>query len=266
MRRAWEEFETRLSRAGELSDKRRASILALGTPGYSFETKPAKRPKRGTSRIGGCPDLPADTSWPECYGWPLVFLAQLNLSELHAVSPSVLPRRGMLFFFGYFTPDGEAMWIRPAKEEWRVIYTPKHSVRGWHPGVPEMFRLPATRIVPRAHISLPDSALPKLARLRLSADEREAYDQVDEANVNRILGCARACQWPVGASWAEAIETKSQTHEARLKSGQAFQHLLTLRGPSVEPVARDGRIYFGLKARELSAGRFDRAVMVEQGS
>jgi uncharacterized protein YwqG len=57
-------------------------------------------PVAGGSRIGGRPDLPADLPWPEHDGQPLMFLAQLDLAEVHSVHPSgELPAAGHLWFF-----------------------------------------------------------------------------------------------------------------------------------------------------------------------
>src|SRR3954469_8663032 len=37
---------------------------------------------RGTSRIGGAPDLPAAARWPTCHGRPQSFLAQVRVRDL----------------------------------------------------------------------------------------------------------------------------------------------------------------------------------------
>src|SRR4051812_15426057 len=37
---------------------------------------------RGTSRIGGAPDLPAAARWPTCHGRPQTFLAQVRVRDL----------------------------------------------------------------------------------------------------------------------------------------------------------------------------------------
>lgn len=54
----------------------------------------------GVSRFGGWPDLPVDVKWPQLNSKPMSFIAQLNLSELHAFQSSLdLPKKGLLLFF-----------------------------------------------------------------------------------------------------------------------------------------------------------------------
>lgn len=80
------------------------------------------------SRFGGRPNLPPDLEWPRQTAQDgasepgaLQFLAQIDLSALPAFDKRhLLPRRGMLFFFGgvYDLPIQENV---PAA--WRVLYT-----------------------------------------------------------------------------------------------------------------------------------------------
>ncbi len=77
----------------------------------------------GTSRLGGVPDLVKGIKWPRQGGEPLVFLAQINLSEL-PTAPEVpalaaacqgLPKNGLFWLFaergaeGQFTGDARAI-------------------------------------------------------------------------------------------------------------------------------------------------------------
>src|SRR5262249_8470183 len=59
----------------------------------------------GASKMGGCPDLPADINWPSWHE-PMAFIGQFNLA---AVSPydreALLPSQGLLSFF--YETDGE---------------------------------------------------------------------------------------------------------------------------------------------------------------
>ncbi|MDR2137034.1 MAG: DUF1963 domain-containing protein [Synergistaceae bacterium] len=54
----------------------------------------------GESKIGGCPHLPPDFTWPKFENNPLSFLAQLNLADVARYDSSKrLPESGMLYFF-----------------------------------------------------------------------------------------------------------------------------------------------------------------------
>lgn len=58
--------------------------------------------KIGTSKLGGCPDLPKGQPWfiNEETGAPMSFLAQINLAEIHPFDVNQeLPTNGMLYFF-----------------------------------------------------------------------------------------------------------------------------------------------------------------------
>src|SRR5579862_7184688 len=54
----------------------------------------------GASKFGGSPDLPRSVNWPELYGYPLDFIAQINLTEVASYDiEHQLPSSGILFFF-----------------------------------------------------------------------------------------------------------------------------------------------------------------------
>lgn len=78
----------------------------------SLRLRPRKRSKL-KSRLGGLPDVPTGFAWPVgSTGEPLVFVAQIDLAEVHAAElpgAAALPERGMLaFFHGHEpSPDGE---------------------------------------------------------------------------------------------------------------------------------------------------------------
>ena len=75
---------------------------------YSEDENIEKLPK-GTSKIGGKPDLPKDFQWFYYKGEdykkivenrPLSFLMQINCEEVHKYDKeSLLPEKGMLYFF-----------------------------------------------------------------------------------------------------------------------------------------------------------------------
>ena len=66
----------------------------------------------GATKIGGQPDLPPDTLWPEWRGTPLNFLAQIRLADVAAYDPDgELPHEGMLSFFFDYTN-----WGKPGRD------------------------------------------------------------------------------------------------------------------------------------------------------
>lgn len=62
-------------------------------------TDPEDYRTKGSTRIGGAPDLPPDVEYPMTEGKPWHFYAQIDLEEIAALQ-SWLPRAGRLYFFG----------------------------------------------------------------------------------------------------------------------------------------------------------------------
>jgi hypothetical protein len=66
----------------------------------------------GATKIGGQPDLPLDTPWPEWRDAPLNLLAQIRLADIAAYDPDgELPHDGMLSFFFDYTN-----WGKPGRD------------------------------------------------------------------------------------------------------------------------------------------------------
>ncbi len=63
---------------------------------------------QGDSKFFGCPDLPDDFDWPvDDDEFDMEFICQINCKKAHEMN-SVLPREGMLYFFGCIAnPLGE---------------------------------------------------------------------------------------------------------------------------------------------------------------
>lgn len=93
------ELGVHLRKVGTIREQPRRpwlGILPRG-PKRVFEPSPVEL---GGSRFGGLPDVPAGFEWPRIEGRPARFLLQLRCSDLaeHA-KQTLLPRDGMLWFF-----------------------------------------------------------------------------------------------------------------------------------------------------------------------
>ncbi len=81
----------------------------------------------GASRLGGCPDLPADFSWPtHPSGRPLSFLGQLKLSEMAKLKSPLSDTPGTLYFFsawGWLNDEGSDPDVPEEEEEQQVGWT-----------------------------------------------------------------------------------------------------------------------------------------------
>ena len=76
-------------------------IQALGKPSVIISTiETTDQPQAGESRMGGCPNLPAELTWPTYKKTPMVFLAQFNLTDISPFDiDGSLPSDGLLSFF-----------------------------------------------------------------------------------------------------------------------------------------------------------------------
>lgn len=109
------------------------STMAIALKKTSSYT-PESGQLKGKSKFWGFPDMPANVEFPYKDGDPMCFICQINMEELHAQASdtpdlSLLPRRGMLYFFAqidYFLGwSGEleeviGLW---SKDSFRVLYT-----------------------------------------------------------------------------------------------------------------------------------------------
>lgn len=80
----------------------------------------------GSSKFGGCPDLPPDIDWfrTEIADIPMSFLAQVNLAEAAPFDvENKLPKQGMLYFFYDCSPDGMVWGFDPEDSDgWKVFF------------------------------------------------------------------------------------------------------------------------------------------------
>ncbi len=77
----------------------------------------------GASKLGGSPDLPPGFDWPRHDGFPLAFIAQINLADaaLYDVE-KLLPPTGLLHFFFTYDRRMKEPWP-PKSSMWRVQFT-----------------------------------------------------------------------------------------------------------------------------------------------
>lgn len=135
----------------------------------------------GSSKIGGCPDVPKSFEWPSWQGTPLAFLAQLDLSNLVDSEPAaVLPRSGLLSFF--YDAEQQTWGFDPQdRGGWRVLYfSPEEALaRCPFPNeLPDDAQYPACRVGFYEAISIAPYESADIARLKLSKEEVNAYFEV----------------------------------------------------------------------------------------
>ena len=143
----------------------------------------------GTSKLGGSPDLPAKTPWPDRDGRPMAFVAQLDLAAVAPLAPDgQLPQAGLLSFFCSTIDFGD-------DHAGLVIHTPADQPlqpRDPPPELPSQERFAAARLEPQPELTGIPYQSQTLERLGLSWEQRLAYcellGQEDETPVHRLLG------------------------------------------------------------------------------
>jgi len=171
-------------------------LIALAAPTirlYAQEADEEAIPT-GASKLGGCPDLPAGTTWPAWHE-PMAFIGQINLADLAPVDlDGTLPHDGLLSFF--FETNGEplyaARWGLPddapylddygvidLSPSWRVLHHPADPATFLRRALPEALNESA-RYMPgsvrfAAEVTLPAVDGPELWPLQLTTHERAAF-------------------------------------------------------------------------------------------
>src|SRR4051794_14632671 len=203
----------------------------------------------GSSRLGGCPDLPDDVEWPVGESGPLTFFAQVDLAAAAGLVPdSPLPETGVLQFFwdedyGRASLDGTRLLHHDDVRALRRRAPPPRSV------YPEV----AARVVPWLSVD------PELGRDVSMYEDQERWLSLSNIVAltnrgHRLLGYASPLQDPV-------------EEEASMRAGGRFSFLLELDGdhaPFGDRMAfADGQhVYFLVP----SDGGFEGAVALHQGS
>lgn len=118
-------MKTRDSLIAQLRDAKLGRIAAqvadLAIPSFCLQTTKMADDDIavGASKLGGLPDLPADSPWPSMNETPLSFVAQINLEQLGG--PSSAPAEGLLLFF---YNDKQTAWGFDPKDRahWQIIF------------------------------------------------------------------------------------------------------------------------------------------------
>ncbi|WP_375561653.1 YwqG family protein [Bernardetia sp. OM2101] len=108
-------------------------IKSFLKPAINISFEKSKSIGLGKSKFGGTPDLPKDIEWARFEGKPMIFLAQINLSELKEYDlNNELPKTGILYFFIHFKePEnqfGAEYNFIFDKQEYSVLYSENENL------------------------------------------------------------------------------------------------------------------------------------------
>lgn len=231
----------------------------------------------GSSRFGGCPDLPLSVRWPrDRHKHPLSFLLQVNLGALPALDP--LPKAGLLSFFydTLNTPDAAQGF---AARSATAIYLPPGA------GGPLFQRQALTDedgpntdtfdpvpLKPTLVPSFPDD-------LRLIPDPTLQGEYLSaivnpERSIFKLLGHPNTIQNPMPIECAMIARGLDPTHRdlprtmaARLLE-EAEDWILLLQVDSSRDLELSwgdcGRLYYWIRRDHLRRRRFDKTILCLQ--
>ena len=267
-----------------------------------YEENQGKELEVGVSRIGGCPDLPADFVWPRYKGEafdgvdkerPLTFMAQINLKDVAAYDKTgLLPKAGILsFFYDCMTMK----WgFSPEDKGCARVYYFSEEVSLHRTNVPEDLegdaRISECRITFEESISLPEFEDYK----RLKPETISGWEEYDETRTKlgyesdgwgdrtKLLGYADVIQ----NSMEEECEILSRGYGTG--SPEEYAKIPTEERADIREKSRDwlllfqmgtistyasemmfgdcGHIYFWIRKQDLAEQKFDRTWLILQCS
>lgn len=224
-------------------------LLALARPAiiHNLRTGSDKSLAVGASKLGGRPDLPEGTEWPEYDDVPLAFLGQFNLADFRPTPVArELPDSGLLSFFCLHDED-----LSPddfTKGTWRVLHFPDTAelVRHeWHDELDYEAMLLCCRLEFSEGISLPGLHSPWKKELQKIIPNKDDKDHEYENAHDGLLRGDHLLGYP---------------HPLRddVLGKKTVRHLLTL-GDYDEWGWTDGDVlYFTIAEADLKQHRFDR--------
>ncbi|HCU54552.1 MAG TPA: hypothetical protein DIC36_09855 [Gammaproteobacteria bacterium] len=238
----------------------------------------------GSSRLGGAPDLPANTHWPRWNDQPMSFVVQFNLEELAGAQPkNRLPKSGLLsVFLGCNGSEPYPLGIPEERGGWRVLWTPAGSSLQRQPmpklsdEVESIFRIDEAAIEFKAGgLVLPKEDSFLVEAMQLMPEEQQGYvDLIQQVNqeppegqpAHQLLGhpwalqgndmemaCARAV---AGEDPYSALVPEDPAFAEWLRRAAGWQLLLQLDSDetSTNMLWGDAGLYYWFLAREKLYG------------
>jgi uncharacterized protein YwqG len=280
-------IETRLREAG--LERIAAPLAALARPCVHLLSRPMDDEEIpvGTSKLGGAPDLPEGTGWPEWKGAPLAFLLQANLGTLVGMpGMGALPDAGLLSFF-YEVEEGTGGGDPADRGSWRVLYAPPGAPlrrTALPQSLPEHGKFASCTLEADAAMSLPVWEEPEVRAIGLDYEEEDILSQLPPRDgydaygygLHQVFGWPEAMQSvdmdlqcqevssgipPGGAASYDA--TRMAEHEA---AAAEWRMLLQIASDeNAQMMWGDlGKLYFWIRESDLAVRNWDGVWMVLQ--
>ena len=222
--------------------------------------------ERGSSRLGGNPDLPTGVAWPRCGKGAQTFLAQIRLSDLPGDTQPLRAHGGVLLFFTHVRFESATfrdygLWAGRCT---RVVHAPEgvELVRTRPPRGAAVLPLRSAELRFRMRADVPDTGMhlerlaAPLTDIRLRDDQLEPWWDLRETLHRR--------SWSLGHRMLGYVETpngETSCWERTQRRRGAWRHLFTMDADWRVgfDVADGGRLQVAIPPADLRNGRFGRA-------
>ncbi|MFJ3727871.1 YwqG family protein [Streptomyces sp. NPDC090045] len=244
-------------------------------------------------RLGGLPELPADTPWPVWEGHgPLSHIASLDCAALAAAGDAglALPASGTLLFFLFDDRlDGDDPLVHPDDPESRpgarVVYVPAGTATRPHPAPAGLPPYPEVPLTAQAGLTVPSSDAPSVrAAFGEAADSRDwrhhpvnarpfdnalgALDPDPRGSRHRLGGHAVPVQGAVEWEIAHALVGSGASRQDPRLNDEAAKWVLLAQidtDDAADMMWGDvGTLYWLIRPADLAAGRFEEALFTWQ--
>jgi len=232
----------------------------------------------GGSKFGGQPDLPEELEWPTFNDEAMVFIGQVNLSEISSLQSGMdLPVAGLLSFFIHFKePENEfgaEYDFEPGKEEFKVMYfdNSENLIKKEFPSnLFEGYQFAEKRMAFSQHFQVPTteessyivhSGLDQNDRDKLFDFERRYADGF----MDQIGGYPIPIQQGVDLDWAAAtVEKVEDRYRKSLELGQNYVNLFSFTLQYSFEIIGDSNCYFGITNEHLKDRKFKETILILQ--
>lgn len=260
-------------------------LNALARNSIRLTTTPVdeSRLEIGASKVGGRPDLPGGTNWPQWKGLPQSFIAQIRLNDVEAYdSDKVLPTDGILWFF-YDAQQGTYGESPEDRGGWSVLYG-RGNLDKLQPtpppaSLPAASQFKACSIRFSSEITLSDQPQLEIPDLDWTDEEQEKYETLlstfptpaDHGAVqHRLLGNPYTLQDDMRLQcqlYSHGVTDTSDPQVEELSKG-AMDWLLLLQIDTDEEIGMrwgsTGMLYYWITREDLRAGQFRNSWLVLQ--
>lgn len=232
----------------------------------------------GGSKLGGQPDLPAESEWPSYNDESMVFIGQINLSELANFNSGLeLPKKGLLSFFIHFNkPENEfgaEYDFEPAKDHYKVLYFSNEEIltkKDFPETLYEDYQFPENCIGYSQDYQVPPTEESSYI-INSDLDDHDKgliFDfahRYDDGFMDQIGGYPVPIQQGVDLDWAAStISNLEERYEKSLTLGKNYVNLFSFSLMYNFEKIGDSTCYFGITRENLKQLKFEETILILQ--